>query len=310
MATQPHYIEYFKSKSNPQQLVRDYTSHFAARYQLGSALFISQHPKADYKLATQQWKKLTRQLQDQRRNLVAAEQLLQTTRTISRMQRVVFTTDSPATQPDAQCYFITPDQIDSLPINCYTIYLVSDTVEAALYDRLPAESLVVSAKALKNPILKDKQLLVKELRSQTDKLVTWLYEQSIPLADLASDMQLSNEALDKLLSSNKLRSEFCLRAEIILHTHLLASPTRLEDSFERLIASLQTLDSHVRALSPVFLTDHLLDNQSDDAFLLRDIAFKGGFRFDTITDFITQQYKLGHKHLAAALEQKAGFLRI
>lgn len=312
MINTTRYIEWRLSKNKSLEAqVAEVIKHWETRYELGSAILLCKNPEAALKLAEKQWRKLTRQAQKHREAKAAAEDILQITRTISRMQRVRFSAKNPSDDPDAKFYVVSNSSLHSLPSHCYTLYAADSLPDVSLLKVLPADALIVAyGSKAELAGIHSKSVLEERLLTEEAEITKWLQKSAIDLNDLPRDINKANEALDTLLGSNSLQAEFLHRAKAYLHLVQLAQPVSLTTAQKERLKSLQQLEHHVRVLSPAFLSDHIVDSQSDDSFLLRELSAKKILTLESLKQFISQQYDLGRIHLAAALEQKAGFVRL
>lgn len=311
MIQNTHYIEWLTQNKTHELQVAEIMRHWQSRYELGTAVVLSNTPQTTLKLVQKQWQKLTRQMQKQRETNSAAGDILQTTRTISRMQRIKFTTEDPAENPDANLYVLSFEALTTLPAHCFTLYSTNKLPAITQLKLMPADSLVVAyqEKAELSGIY-NKSVLEERVLTEEAILIKWLSRHSIDLGQLPHSIEHANEALDVLLSSNNLQTEFLNFTKQYLHLVQLAQPLMLSAAHQERLKALEQLEHHVRVLSPAFLSDHIIDSQNDDSFLLRELSTKKILTLESLKEFIAQQYELGHRHLAAALEQQAGFIRI
>lgn len=312
MIQSAHYIQWQKNKHRTlDEQIAEVMKHWESRYELGTALILCDKPAAALKLVQKQWRKLTIQAQKTRESNVTAEEILDTTRIISRMQRIKFSSKSPADTPDAALYIASPAELAAFPSRCFTLYSLTTLPDIASLALLPPEALVV---AYQEPCeLKgfyNKSVVEERVQTEEAALLKWLEQHHIDLKTLSGDMEKTNEALDTLLSSNSLQSEFLHKTQLFLHILQLACPLRLSETQQKHLNSLKRLEKHVRILSPSFLSDHILDSSSDDSFLLRELSTKNILTLEALKSFISSQHRLGRTHLASALEQKAGFVRV
>lgn len=308
-----HYIQWQHNATNSLDgKVAEIMKHWQNRYELGSAVLLTDSPTTALKNVIKQWRKMSRQLQAVRETKQSAEEILEITRTISRMQRVKFTTKDPSDDPDATFYLLKPDQIETLPAHCYTLYSLAPEVSPMVLDGLAADALLVLYQTKQPSLshLKEKANLEHRLQLEEKDILGWLEKQGIVIANLQDNLDATNEALDTLLSSGKLQAEFLHKIRLFLHTLQLAQPLTLDSEQAENIESLKQLEKHVRVLSSGYLTDHIIDTSSDDSFLLRESATGRQYGFNSLKEFIAEQYTAGRTHLAAALEQHAGFARI
>lgn len=311
MTKNTQYVEWKKHTGSLESDVALIMQHWQSRFELGSAQLLCTNPQATIKLVEKCWQRLTRQVQKQREAKASAKDILQITRTISRMQRVTFSSSSPDEDPDAKFYVLTEKELSSLPTHCFTLYSIADLPKLSTLKQLPADALVVPFSRQKNlEGIEKKKALEARIKTEENAVISWLGSHKIKLEGLMHDIEKSNEALDTLLGSNNLQSEFLHRAKAYLQLIRLAQPLKFDSLQQQRIQLIEQLEHQVRILSPAFLSDHILDSQSDDSFLLRDITGKKLLTLESLKAFITAQYHQGHRHLAAALEQHAGFIRL
>lgn len=305
------YIQWQTTNFSLNSAISDAVTHWQARYELGTALLLTEDPTMTLRLAQKQWRKLTRQLQQERTKKTDAEDILSTTRTISRMQRVKFSAKDPLQNPDANFYIINPKSLNTLPTNCFTLYSFTTLPAEPVIALLAPDALVVAYKEQMPPKnLISKSVLEEHVLSVEAELLSWLEKHHIDIEIINTDIEKANEALDTILGSTALQAEFLSKTKLFLHTIQLASPLKMSSSQKERLETLEQLEKHVRVLSPAYLSDHILDSQNDDSFLLRDLSKKNILTISALRDFIANQYKLGHTHLAHALEQKVGFISI
>lgn len=305
------YITRLTSEKTLETKVATTAKYLQTRYELGSCVIATAQPELTYKLLVKQWQKLTRQMQQHRSTKQAAEDILSTTRTISRMQRVTFTTQQPDAAPNFTCYIVDSSALEVLPLHCFTVFALDQMISEEALTALPEDTLIVSFEETPaNLDLLEKKSLEKRLTAQHGEITAWLGSHHIDLDQISTDIEKSNEALDTLLSSSALQTEFALKTKQYMQTYNLAQPYTLAANQEIQLQALKQLERQVRILSPAFLSDHITDSQSDEAFLLKDIASGALLTIEVITSYITEQYTVGRKNLAKALERKFGFTNI
>jgi hypothetical protein len=312
MKQNTHYIQWENGNNKTLEAkITEVMKHWQVRYELGSAVLLVEDSVLAQKLAEKQWRKLSRQLQAKRELNSNAQDILSTTRTISRMQRVKFSSSDPTDDPDAKFYVLTPARLESLPLHCYTLYSIADLPPLELLKLLPSDSLVVAySQRSELAGFYSKGVLEEKILTQEAKLTKWLRNNHIEIDILATELEKANEALDTLLSSSQLQSEFLQNAELYLNLVQLAQPIKLPARQVERLAAISQLEHHVRVLSPAFLSDHIIDSQGDDTFLLRDPETGKILTFETFKNFISAQKQAGRTHLAKALEQKAGYVHL
>jgi hypothetical protein len=227
------------------------------------------------------------------------------------MQRVKFTNASPEAAPLANFYILKADELSTLPTNCFTLYATTDVKSEAL-SKISPDGLAVLYQA-KHELagFEPKQMLFKKFQTAQTELTTWLGTHGIVLSEL-EDLEKSNEALDTLLSSTRLQTEFLQRTLMLNHLYALNQPLTLPDVESSIFETVQFLELQVKSLSPSFLSDHIVDSSSEDSFLLRDAKRYSNATWDigALKEFVSLQYKLGRDSLAQAIELKAGIVRI
>lgn len=307
-----HYIQWETSHNHSLEAqISEAIKHWQHRFELGTALLLVDEPTSALKTATKQWRKVTRQIQNARNEKTSANDILELTRTISRMQRMKFTTKTPDSEPTANFYILNKNQLESLPLHCYTLYYAQELPATTTLKLLPANSLIVAFE--KKHELKGfyaKSTLEESVQTAEAELLGWLESQSISISALEDNLEKANEALDLLLSSANLQAEFSAKSSTFIQSLRLAQPIKLSVAQQKRLENVERLVHHVRVLSPAFLSDHIVDSQNDDSFLLRDPATGAALTLELLTKFISAQYQAGRTHLATALEQKAGFIRI
>src|SRR5689334_14469482 len=139
MATR--YLELRTSSARgTDSLAADIMRHLHSRKTLGKAAVISDQPLVILSAARKQWLKLARTIQKQRSSTLNADKILKYTNTISRMQHMQFTDKSPLEKPDADVYFLKPEPGVLLPLQCWSLYVVTPTdpnVTGELVEQLP-----------------------------------------------------------------------------------------------------------------------------------------------------------------------------
>ena len=312
MTQNVHYIEWEKGNNKTLEAsITNVMKHWQTRYELGTAILLTEDTALAKKLAEKQWRKLSRQLQVKREASSNAQELLTATRTISRMQRVKFSNFDPMDDPDAKFYVISLTQLQSLPLHCFTLYCLTQLPDNKVIKLLPSESLIVAyGQEHERQGLYSKSVLVEKILTQEAAVIKWLVENHIEIDLLSTELEKANEALDTLLSSSVLQTEFLRNAELYLRLVQLAQPIALTEERQQRLAAVQQLEHHVRVLSPAFLSDHIVDTKNDDSFLLRDPQTGKTLTLQTLRSFIQTQKNAGRTHLALALEQNIGYVRL
>lgn len=307
-----HYIEVHKNHGGSlDQQIAKVMMHWQTRFELGAALLLCPEPHTAIKSVRKHWRRLTLQYQKDRENQVSAAEILLTTRRISRMQRVKFTAQNPdGTSSGPTLHVLSPDQLKQIPSPCFTVYVIGQITNTEIFEQLSADALIVSTQndVKKLPLTADKSELEEKVFQEENALLSWLKEQDIDLASLVSNMELTNEALDTLLSSSILQNEFLIRSKTFFFQLKLAQPLKLSDVQEEQISTLEQLEHHVKVLSPSYISDSIFDNQSEESFLLQDILNKENAH--DIAMLIEMHREKGHQYIVAALQEKFGFKQL
>src|SRR5215471_6519898 len=103
------------SSSDNFDIAADMMRHLHTRQYLGKTIVICQRPAILMPAAHKQWLRLSRTIQRQRASTINADKILKYTRTITHMQHLRFVARTPLESPDADVFFLTQDQLDSLP---------------------------------------------------------------------------------------------------------------------------------------------------------------------------------------------------
>ncbi len=313
-----HYFELRNSSEhNRVDLATDVMRHLHARQYLGKGTVICHQPAAFMAEAHKHWLKLARTLQQQRSLAIDAEKILKYTHTITHMQHLRFTDKTPLENPEADVYFLQPDQLGVLPVQCYSVYvnaqLDNHTVENLLR-QLPADALIVTYKQA--TIWNDfgcisKQQLDAQVTATWQAVQKFLAERQLAI-DTLFDGQLQNieamdNALDTLLAHShrfiRIADDFCRALE-------LARPMRLSRKVRRQYDMLMLLAHRVHALSSNSFTQRFLETYNeDDNFFLYDAGRRHFLpalpTVENLAAAIAHHQAAGRVHLAHALSQAA-----
>ena len=303
MIKNQYYVEWQADKHYKlsQQIV-EVIGHWQSRYELGTAVILCDEPRLALKQVVKQWRKLTMQAQKARLNNASAQEILLNTRTISRMQRVKFSLKDPSQEPEASLYILNSEAAQTLPAHCLTLYSLASFPADGIISLLAPEALVVSKKTGHMAGLLPKAVLEERIQTEESTLFRWLEKQTIVIEFLENDMEQTNEALDLLLSSPALQTEFLTRTKQLLHTIQLAKPVKLSTAQQTRLRILQQLEWHVKILSPAYLSDHVTDTQSEDWFLLRD-AIKDQRNLLADIELLLEENSTPNQHALVSLIQ-------
>ncbi len=260
------YFELRKSGRNENSITADAMRHLHTRQHLGKAVVITDDPIPVLSAARKQWLKISRSLQKQRSSTLNADKILKYTHAVTRMQRMHFTAKSPLERPEADIYFLSPDNITVFPLDCWTVYLLSCTQMEEVLEtlhQLPEESLTVD---YCYPIdwedfgFRPKKVLEAKVRHQWNQIVQFLKLHHIDITRLviqdAHDVDAMDDALDTLLGGHA--HEFMLKANEFQRALELARPLRLTKTTRIAYDSLILLAHRVQALTPGAFNKHFL----------------------------------------------------
>lgn len=311
------YIELRKSAARgTDSIIADAMRHLHTRQYLGKTIIVHPLPASILSPSRKQWLKLTRSLQRQRSSTLNADKILKYTHGITRMQRMRFSARSPLEQPDGDVYFLRPDELEIMPISCWTVYVLcelDDKVAENALAQVPQGALVVDY--LQSPTwerlgLKPKRILEAKVIKQWHEVEAFLEGHRIDVTKLVvGEMQTvdaMDEALDTLLGGRthtflQVASEFQRALE-------LARPLRLAKQQRLAYDALILLGHRVQALTPgAFVHQFLEVYGENDTFFLYDATHTrkqllGG---QTLSDAFRRHSAAGRQNLARALQALA-----
>jgi hypothetical protein len=277
-------LKTIRHKLNPS-LGAEVARHLAMRQDLGTAVVVTNTPSVLISVVRKTWLRLTRQLQNQRAGTLNPEEILRLTHTIMHMQRMQFVTKSPAVCPDAQVYFVSPEQLKSMPPSCFTLYLCSNPGEriAEAIEAMPSNATVVNfdvGVSLSQLGLKPKSELEASVVKDWQNMVAMLKQRNIsprgllPTNPLAA--QTTDDALDTLLGHSH---EFLLAASSLRYSIHLAQPiTTIGAEQQQMFDAVMRLAHRVQSLMPKGFDNYLVRTFGDknrdyfESYFLRDIA--------------------------------------
>lgn len=256
----------------------DLARHLLSRQHLGKTVVICDKPVIDLSVTRKYWLKLSRALQKERASTLNAEKILQLTYDITHMQHMEFVAKSYREEPSADVFFVTPDQLDRLPANCFSLYVLTATDSNLLtpaVQQLPNYSLVVDYTG--NTLLATSPLLPK---SELDRLVperwheveAFFVEVGIDIRQLTVSMyrgEQLNEAVDVILNTS---SRFLYIANDFLELLRLAQPLAITNTEHKMHELLGVLNRRISALTPGTLSQQFAQTLGDDELALHDVA--------------------------------------
>lgn len=308
------YIELRKqSARGTDSLIADVMRHLNTRQHLGKAVVVCEQPAVVLSAARKQWLKLSRSLQKQRSSTLNADKILKYTHTITRMQRMHFTIKTPLERPNGEVYFLSPDALATIPIHCWTVYVLCSVDPATMPDmleQLPSDALVVDymhTATWKELGLQPKKMLEARVEHEWSRSQHFLGKYNINAARLIvdglHDPEAMDDALDTLLGGHS--HEFLEMANAFQRALELARPLRLKKEVRYAYDSLILLAHRVQALRPGAYSHHFLESYNeDDTFFLYDPGRvkKHLMGAETLDEAYTRHQTAGRHHLANTLK--------
>jgi hypothetical protein len=299
-----------QSAKGTDSVAADIMRHLHTRQHLGKVVVLSDQPVALLAASRKQWLKLSRTIQKQRSSTLNADKILKYTHTITHMQYMRFTSKPALQDPEADVYFLSKHDCETMPLHCYSIYVTCEAeTEAArhMIEQLPSEALMIDyihhmhwAKFG----LQSKVFLEEQVASEWRQVQQLLTANNIDITTLIQDgfhdIEAMDDALDTLLSMShrflRLANEFQRALE-------LARPLRIQRSTRQEYDSLVLLAYRVQALSPGAFTQHFLESYNeDDTFFLYDVQRKSLMPgTESLEQAVLRHRAAGRQHLAKAL---------
>lgn len=289
----------------------DLTRHLHTRQYLGRTVVICEQPIAMLSAIRKQWLRLSRSIQYQRSATLNVDKLLKYTHTITRMQRMQFTTKSPSDLLDADVYCLRPDDVQYLPDECYTLYItvkIKRKQAEHIAHQLPEGALVIDY--TKTDFWSHMGLLPKSAIEQavTDswKEVENFLERYKISPDMlfnvdTPDVEAMDDALDTLLGVSK---SFMALADNFHQTLALARPMQIGKTKRMKYDSLALLAHRVQALSPGEYTQRFLETYNeDDGQYFRD-STPPEILIAQFIEIRDQELQHGHLNIAHAYSEK------
>ncbi|HEX6258732.1 MAG TPA: hypothetical protein VFZ48_04590 [Candidatus Saccharimonadales bacterium] len=285
MAT--HYLERRSLRKPTPTLAADIAKHLQLRQRLGTSVIVCENPHALLSATRKQWLRLSRQLQIQRAATLNTEEILRLTHIIVHMQKMLFVAKTPELRPGAHVYYVTPQELTTLPPQCFSLYITTAVVEPleASLASLANLGVVVDYTCrltIDTPLLPKEQLeedLGVRWQNMANLLERYDIKPQLLISQDARLLPLLDTAVDTLLEAH---TEFLHAAFELQHAIDLAQPLttvppeqqKLFTTITRLAYKVQTLTSR-SSLSPL-LTDSffLRDKQAE----YREQAYTSAFR--------------------------------
>ncbi|HSX29161.1 MAG TPA: hypothetical protein VLE73_01220 [Candidatus Saccharimonadales bacterium] len=287
----------------------DVMRHVYARQHLGKVVIISEEPPEYVAAARKQWLKLSRSLQKERAGTLNADKILKYTHTITRMQHMHFTTQSPLDEDDAEAYFLPAAGLAVMPLHCYTVYLLTP-IDMALAEhmvqQLPPGALVVDynkAAVWEEMLgLTPKRALESRVAQEWHSVVQFLNQHQIRIAELLPHtiraFDAMDTALDELLAYS---NDFLPRAGAFQRALELARPYKASKEQRAAYDTLILLAHRVQALSPGDFSRKFLESYDEnDTFFLYDRG-RPQKEAEPLAAAYARHMQAGRVHLARAL---------
>ena len=309
------YFELRKSVRTESSITADVMRHLHTRQHLGKAVIVCDQPHATLSAARKQWLKLSRSLQKQRSSTLNADKILKYTHAVTRMQRMHFTSKSPVERPEADIYFLRPDELEAMPLICWTVYMLCpNEPEAALpaLRQLPEAALIVDyCQSLDWPALGvlPKKELESTVQDEWGHVQRFLKAHSINVNKLITgemhNVEAMDDALDTLLGGHS--QEFMQLANEFQRALELSRPLRLNKTTRTSYDTLILLAHRVQALTPGAFHKHFLEVYNEnDTFFLYDVGRRLTIHSaETISEAHARHSKAGRHHLARSLQALA-----
>jgi len=273
---------YLETRTTPNQLATqaaDVARHLLPRQHLGKVVVVCEKPVITISVLRKSWMKLSRSLQRERASTLNAEKILQLTHDITHMQHMNFVTKLPRDYPQADVFFVTPDELDQLPANCRSLYVLADmSAELAkrLATQLPERALAVdyTSNETFTTTLLPKYELEKLLPVEWQHVENFMTAHGIAFHELATNpygaLQL-DEAIDVILNTSK---QFLRVTDDFLELLAFCQPTNASHIEQREYELIAALNRRIAALTPGTLSQQFAQTFGEDDASLHDPAFE------------------------------------
>lgn len=286
------YLEIRNITSASTSVPSDLAQHLLARQHLGKAIVVCDKPVIRIGIMRKHWFRQTRNVQRERSSTLNVERILQLTHDITRMQRMDFVARPFPASPMSDVFFVTADQLDELPPNCYSMYIVSPPTATQLrsaIDQLPNRSLVIDYShdpAISQTSLLPKAQLEQLVPCQWQGIEDFFGQHNIDVHALAarqySACNIDNE-LDSILDSG---NRFVSLANDFLELLRLAQPMPAPSSQQKLYDLIVILQRRVSALTPGLLSQQFAQSfRDEDALSFHDVATEQWMSYEDDLDY-------------------------
>lgn len=272
------YLETRPNTSLASSVGADLARHLLPRQHLGKTVVVCDKPVITISVVRKYWLKLSRNLQRERASTLNAEKILQLTYDITHMQHMDFAAKPFHDNPQADVFFVTPDELAQLPSGCFSMYLLIAPPLAQLQNaiqQLPDRALVVDYThdpSLTAVPLRPKKELEQLLPAAWRNVDEFFSAQHIDISHLADSIQRGDridEALDVILNTS---SQFMRIADDFLELLRLCQPAHITNSEQQLYDMIAVLNRKIYALTPGTLSQQFAQTLGGDDLSLHDIA--------------------------------------
>ncbi len=248
----------------------DLARHLLPRQHLGKTVVVCDKPVIMMSLTRKYWLKLLRTLLRERSSTLNVEKILQLTYDITHMQHMGFAAKPFYANPEAEVFFIEPSQIDQLPPQCFSLYIVDAPTESQLNDalaQLPGNALVVDysrSVAARHTSLAPKYQLEAQVPVAWRQVEHYFTQQHINIHQLSQQTYGSealNDAIDVILNTS---SEFLRTTGSFLEMLHLAQPLIHDNTTQQLYDLVTLLHRRIFALTPGNLSQLFTQSLGDD----------------------------------------------
>jgi len=286
MSRAPHLyyeVRAMRTFGPPTPIASDIARHLQSRQFLGVTVVVCHNPLSMLSSLRKQWLRLARNLQKQRASTLNAEEILRFTHTIMHMQHLQFVAHVPAIETEGHIYFVTPEELESLPPGCLSLYITAPPRASQLcewLDALAADALVIDYEGnlgLSVLNLEPKKNMEERMLADWRDMQKFMADNGVDVPALQSNFGLHtlamDDALDALLSCG---NEFLRRAAAFQHIVSLSQPLKnVPATMLKQFETTMRLAHRVQSLTPGnfggFLVKQFGDHRAE-SFFLRDAA--------------------------------------
>ena len=286
MSRAPHLyyeVRTMRTFGPPTPIASDIARHLQSRQFLGVTVVVCHNPFSMLSALRKQWLRLARNLQKQRASTLNAEEILRFTHTIMHMQHLQFVAHMPVGQAEGHIYFATPEELESLPPGCLSLYITAAPRASQLNDWLTAlapDALVidyVGNLGLPSLNLEPKVNIESRMLADWHDMQQFMAKNGVDVLALQSEFGLHtpamDDALDSLLSCG---NEFLHRAAAFQHIVSLSQPLKnVPATTLKQFETTMRLAHRVQSLTPGNFGGYLVKQFGDhhaESFFLRDAA--------------------------------------